>query len=67
MLVDFEAMTSGEVFEVLTAAVVPRPVALVTTLARDRVANAAPYSFFNIMGIEPPVVALTVLPGRKRG
>jgi flavin reductase (DIM6/NTAB) family NADH-FMN oxidoreductase RutF len=36
---------------------------LVTTLSVNGTPNAAPYSFFNIMGIEPPILALTVLPG----
>lgn len=41
----------------------PRPIALITTQSPEGLVNAAPYSFFNIMGIEPPVVACTVLPG----
>jgi flavin reductase (DIM6/NTAB) family NADH-FMN oxidoreductase RutF len=63
MQFDFQKMTSLQVFEFLTGTVVPRPIALVTTLSASGAPNAAPYSFFNIMGIEPPVLALTVLPG----
>ena len=59
---DFEQMTPMQCFEFLTGTVVPRPIALITTQSPDGVVNAAPYSFFNIMGIEPPVVACTVLP-----
>jgi flavin reductase (DIM6/NTAB) family NADH-FMN oxidoreductase RutF len=62
MLFDFDTMTAMQVFEFLTGTVVPRPIALVTTLSPNGVPNTAPYSFFNIMGIEPPVLALTVLP-----
>ena len=54
-------------FEFLTGTVVPRPIALITTQSPDGVVNAAPYSFFNIMGIEPPVVACTVLPSPGGG
>ena len=59
---DFEAMSAARRFEFLTGTVVPRPIALVTTLTPEGTPNAAPYSFFNIMGIDPPVVAFTVLP-----
>jgi flavin reductase (DIM6/NTAB) family NADH-FMN oxidoreductase RutF len=62
MLFDFEQMTPMQCFEFLTGTVVPRPIALVTSVSPEGVVNAAPYSFFNIMGIEPPVVACTVLP-----
>jgi flavin reductase (DIM6/NTAB) family NADH-FMN oxidoreductase RutF len=62
MLFDFEAMTPLQRFDFLTGTVVPRPIALVTTQSSDGLVNAAPYSFFNIMGIDPPVVACTVLP-----
>src|SRR5262249_40425132 len=34
-------------------------------MSARRLVNAAPYSFFNIMGIEPPVVALTALPNAE--
>jgi len=62
MLFDFEQMTPMQCFEFLTGTVVPRPIALITSLSPEGIVNAAPYSFFNIMGIEPPVVACTVLP-----
>lgn len=38
--------------------VVPRPIALVTTLDELEQVNAAPYSFFNLLGSDPPIVAL---------
>ena len=62
MRFDFERMTPMRCFEFLTGTVVPRPIALITTRSSEGLVNAAPYSFFNIMGIEPPVVACTVLP-----
>jgi flavin reductase (DIM6/NTAB) family NADH-FMN oxidoreductase RutF len=59
---DFERMSPAACFDFLTGTVVPRPIALVTTVSAAGEPNAAPYSFFNIMGIEPPVLVLTVLP-----
>jgi flavin reductase (DIM6/NTAB) family NADH-FMN oxidoreductase RutF len=62
MRFDFEKLTPMQCFEFLTGTVVPRPIALITTMSVDGVVNAAPYSFFGIMGIEPPVLACTILP-----
>ena len=62
MQFDFEKLSAPACFEFLTATVVPRPIALITTVSASGVANAAPYSFFNIMGIDPPVVAVGLLP-----
>ena len=47
-----------DVYKLLSALVVPRPIAWITTLHADGSVNAAPYSFFNLMGSRPPVVAV---------
>ena len=62
MQFDFDAMSPAARFAFLTGAVVPRPIALLTTLTPDGVCNAAPYTFFGIAGTEPPIVTVTVLP-----
>lgn len=62
MQFDFQAMSPATRFEFLTGTVVPRPIAIVTTLNPDGTRNAAPYTFFNIMGFDPPVIAIGVLP-----
>ncbi|WP_072690651.1 flavin reductase family protein [Rhodococcus marinonascens] len=46
-------------YQVLTASVVPRPIAWVSTLSQDGVANLAPYSFFSVSSVNPPVVQFT--------
>src|SRR5690606_4931125 len=40
--------------------VVPRPIALVTTQHPSGRVNAAPYSFFNCLSADPPIVALGI-------
>ncbi|MCL4120584.1 UNVERIFIED_CONTAM: hypothetical protein GTU68_013363 [Idotea baltica] len=40
--------------------IVPRPIAWVTTVSPDGVVNAAPYSFFNCLSADPPILALGV-------
>ncbi len=47
-------------YKLLTSSVVPRPIALVTTVDELGRVNAAPFSYFNLMGASPPVVALGI-------
>ena len=35
----------------------PRPIAFVTTVSPDGKVNAAPFSFFNLLGAHPPILA----------
>ena len=47
-------------YKLLCGVVVPRPIALVTTIGPDGVVNAAPFSMFNMLGEEPPIVMISV-------
>ncbi|HEX8495659.1 MAG TPA: flavin reductase family protein [Actinomycetales bacterium] len=57
--VDVGALPAGGAYPWLTACVVPRPIAWVSTLAADGVVNLAPHSFFSVASAEPPVVCFT--------
>ena len=46
----------GNFYRVLTGVVVPRPIAFVSTVSADGVANLAPFSFFNAVAPDPPTV-----------
>jgi flavin reductase (DIM6/NTAB) family NADH-FMN oxidoreductase RutF len=65
MLFDFAALTADNVYKLLVSTVVPRPIAWVTTIDTEGRVNAAPYSFFNVMGNDPPVVCIGI--GPKKG
>jgi flavin reductase (DIM6/NTAB) family NADH-FMN oxidoreductase RutF len=54
----FAELSSPERYKLLGGLVVPRPIALVTTRDRDGRANAAPFSFFNVVAEEPPLIVL---------
>ena len=54
-------------YKVMTATVTPRPIAWVTSLSPEGVVNAAPFSFFNVMGHKPPTVAIGVMADPQRG
>ena len=43
-------------YPILAGLVTPRPIAWVTTLNEDGSVNAAPFSFFNVFGDDPPLV-----------
>jgi flavin reductase (DIM6/NTAB) family NADH-FMN oxidoreductase RutF len=43
-------------YQLLASLVCPRPIAWVTTLNEDGSVNAAPFSFFNVLGDDPPMV-----------
>lgn len=43
-------------YQLLASLVCPRPIAWVTTLNEDGNVNAAPFSFFNVLGDDPPMV-----------
>lgn len=58
MELDFTALSAGVRYKILTALVVPRPIAWVCSLNASGSVNLAPFSFFNVLGNAPPVVAL---------
>lgn len=52
-----------DIFRYLLGGVVPRPIALVSTISSDGVVNLAPFSFFGAFGANPPTVAFS--PSRR--
>ena len=58
MQFDIDKMAALDRFELLLGTVVPRPIALVTTLDASGAVNAAPFSFFNVFSENPPMVVL---------
>src|SRR5690606_15505596 len=51
--VDLSTLGRADRYKILTGAVVPRPIAFVTTLAPSGVVNAAPFSQFVIVAVDP--------------
>ncbi len=63
MQLNLSELTPGKCYHVLSSLVVPRPIAWVTTLNEDGQVNAAPFSYFQLMGENPPLVVLGI--GRR--
>lgn len=47
-------------YKLLSSLVLPRPIALISTLGTTGVVNVAPYSFFNLMGEDPPILIVSI-------
>jgi len=60
MEVDFDLLTPYQRYKLMTGLIVPRPIALVTTINAQGVVNAAPFSLFNMIGEEPPLVLISL-------
>jgi flavin reductase (DIM6/NTAB) family NADH-FMN oxidoreductase RutF len=58
MTFDFATLPQPQRYKLLVGLVVPRPIALVTSVGPDGIVNAAPFSFFNVFSEEPPLVVL---------
>ncbi len=58
--VDFDQITSYQRYKLMASLIVPRPIALVTTLGANGVANAAPFSMFNMVGEDPPILMVSI-------
>lgn len=63
MELDLAGALAERAYPILASLVCPRPIAWVTTLNADGSVNVAPFSFFNLMGSEPPL--LVFCPGDR--
>jgi flavin reductase (DIM6/NTAB) family NADH-FMN oxidoreductase RutF len=57
MELDLEGQFADRAYPILASLVTPRPIAFVTSLSPDGKVNAAPFSFFNLLGAQPPILA----------
>ncbi len=60
MDIDLATLAPRDRYKLLSGLVVPRPIALVTSIDPDGRPNAAPYSFFNLFGHDPALVVLGI-------
>ncbi len=60
---EFDPAVTDEraVYRLLIGSVVPRPIGWASTVSASGVANLAPFSFFTVVCVAPPMVSLTVM------
>jgi len=65
MFLDPASLSARELSRLVISSVIPRPIALVTSVSEDGIVNAAPFSFFNAVASSPPILMISV--DRKNG
>lgn len=58
--IDPSSMSERDNYKFLIGSVIPRPIAFVTTISKDGVLNGAPFSYFNIVSSNPPMISLSI-------
>ena len=66
MFLDLTVNKELNVYSYLVGGISPRPIAWISTLSSDGVANIAPYSFFTVASCNPPVLSVTQVNPRDK-
>jgi flavin reductase (DIM6/NTAB) family NADH-FMN oxidoreductase RutF len=56
---DLSQLSKADTYKLLASTVLPRPIAWITTLDTEGHVNAAPFSFFNVVSADPPLMAVS--------
>jgi flavin reductase (DIM6/NTAB) family NADH-FMN oxidoreductase RutF len=57
---DFEAISASHIYKLLVGLIAPRPIALITSMDEHGLLNAAPFSAYNYLCTDPPIVGIGV-------
>lgn len=57
---DPKGLSERENYKLLIGSIIPRPIAFVTTLSEAGIVNGAPFSYFNIVSSNPPMLSLSI-------
>lgn len=60
MILDPLTMPTPEIYRLLISAIIPRPIAFVSTMSASGAPNLAPFSYFNAISSEPPLVGIAI-------
>jgi flavin reductase (DIM6/NTAB) family NADH-FMN oxidoreductase RutF len=60
---DISQFDEADRYKFMMGTVIPRPIALVTSLSRDGVLNAAPFSQFVVISVTPPLLGFVAREG----
>src|SRR5699024_11713594 len=60
-----EELSERDNYKFLIGSIIPRPIALITSVSANKVLNIAPFSYFNIVTSNPPIVSVALQ--RKNG
>jgi len=60
MIIDAKDLSPKEHYFLMTGTVIPRPIAWVSTKGKDGSCNLAPFSFFNAVTTDPPLLSICI-------
>lgn len=60
-LLDEQPLSAGVIYRLLSGSVCPRPIAWVSTQDKNGNTSLAPFSFFNVASVNPPILAFSPL------
>jgi len=58
---------TGGLYGLLISAVTPRPIALISSVSKDGIINCAPFSYFNVVSHDPPIVMIGICINGRTG
>lgn len=58
--IDPASISERDNYKFLIGSIIPRPIAFVTTKSKEGVINGAPFSYFNIVSSNPPMISLSI-------
>lgn len=58
--IDPQQLTERENYKLMIGSIIPRPIAFVTSLTKEGILNGAPFSYFNIVTANPPMISISV-------
>ena len=65
MILDPSTVPPGDFYRFMISVVVPRPIAFVSTISPDGQLNVAPFSYFNAITNQPPLLGISI--NRRKG
>lgn len=65
MLLDFSALPARDAYQWMTATIMPRPIAWVSTVSAEGKVNLAPFSFFQGITANPPTLMFVPVNNRQ--
>lgn len=63
LIINPKDLHTKDMYKLLSGAIVPRPIAWVSTISKEGQYNIAPYSFFTVASRNPPTLAISIGPG----
>ena len=57
MIIDPSEISHSERYNLILNSVAPRPIGWISTLSASGIPNLAPFSFFNAVCVDPPLLA----------